>query len=271
VGRASPVGATESAGRVAARASGIVAPPDPMPPEPGRPDAAATAAVGAGTTARPADTAPDTRPAAAAPARPRRGGLLPAALVVLALAAAGWWLFGRPASVSLTNRFDLPLTVTLPDGATVSVPPGENQTIRLPGPGFVRLAWAVAARSAPDGSPMGEAPAGELQLTARRGTVDEAIGLGQARVPMFEPLITNEGTVPLHLVVNAGLGTARPCHCQVVPGAVRVPIGFYPLYQNTTVEATDPSGRHAAFRDLGPQVDRRLWKIGLRFTAQDFR
>ncbi len=264
VGSASPAGATESAARVAARASGVVAPPDPMPPEPGRPGTATTAAVGAASPG-------DAGPAAAPPTPRRRGALLPAVLVVLALAAAGWWLFGRPASVSLTNRFDLPLTVTLPDGATVSVPPGETQTIRLPGPGFVRLAWSVAARAAPDGSPMGEAPGGELQLTARRGTVDEAIGLGQARVPMFEPLITNQGSVPLHLVVNAGLGTARPCHCQVEPGAVRVPIGFYPLYQNTTVEASDPSGRHATFHDLGPQVDRRLWKVGLEFTDQDFR
>ncbi|MGH7535521.1 MAG: hypothetical protein ACREMG_08035, partial [Gemmatimonadales bacterium] len=73
------------------------------------------------------------------------------------------------------------------------------------------------------------------------------------------------------ITVNAGLDGARDCGCAVRPGARRVFLGYYRLYRNTTVRATDAEGRTATFRDLGPEAQARGWSVGLRFGQGDFR
>jgi hypothetical protein len=71
--------------------------------------------------------------------------------------------------------------------------------------------------------------------------------------------------------VNAGLQGALDCGCAVRSGADRVFIGYYRLYQNTTVQGRSASGAEAVFRDLGPQVTRRDGTVGLRFEQKDLR
>jgi hypothetical protein len=87
----------------------------------------------------------------------------------------------------------------------------------------------------------------------------------------FAPLITNETGRPLRVIVNAGTGAARECACVVPPGATRMPIGYYPLFENSTVRVIDRRGRSATFTDLGPEVNRATGAVGLRFAARDLR
>jgi hypothetical protein len=89
--------------------------------------------------------------------------------------------------------------------------------------------------------------------------------------PVFAPLITNTTDAPLAITVNAGTVSAVECECNVLPGSTRTRIGYYPLYLNSTVQATDPTGVTATFQNLGQEADRRSGTVGLRFEPKDFR
>jgi hypothetical protein len=88
----------------------------------------------------------------------------------------------------------------------------------------------------------------------------------------FAPLITNETGEPLSITVNAGLSGAMSCHCTIPAGAVRLAVGYYPLFENSTVRADAARlGRSATFRGLGTQVDVSRGTVGLLFRAGDLR
>jgi len=76
----------------------------------------------------------------------------------------------------------------------------------------------------------------------------------------------------LSIMVNAGLAGAQRCGCTIPPGAVRMAIGYYPLFENSTVRADAVTGgRSATFRDLGKQADVSRGTVGLLFRAEDLR
>ena len=87
----------------------------------------------------------------------------------------------------------------------------------------------------------------------------------------FAPVITNETGRPLTITVNAGLTGSMRCGCTIPPGAVRMAIGYYPLFENSTVQAEDNAGHSATFKDLGPQVEASRGIVPLLFRAGDLR
>jgi len=54
----------------------------------------------------------------------------------------------------------------------------------------------------------------------------------------FAPLITNGSASDITLEINPGTAAAVRCNCLVSKGAVRTHIGYYRLYQNSSVAAT---------------------------------
>jgi hypothetical protein len=118
---------------------------------------------------------------------------------------------------------------------------------------------------------MGEEVRGSIVIREPSGTIHQRASSQVPGGEYFAPLITNAAEDLLRLTVNAGLEGAVDCGCAVRPGARRVFIGYYRLYQNSTVRARDPAGRTATFRELGPQVIAADGTVGLRFESKDFR
>ena len=185
-----------------------------------------------------------------------------AAVVLLAVAGAGAFLLRAPALV-FANQLAGTVVVQVA-GEERRLLPGGTLNIDLPRGRRLDLQWRL--EPALGGVAFGDTVA----IGNPRGTVRVAATASPRHGAYFAPLITNESDAPLYITVNAGLAGSRSCRCTIPPRAVRVAIGYYPLFQNSTVRA-EANSRSAMFRDLGPQVDAARGTVGLLFRAGDFR
>ncbi len=190
-----------------------------------------------------------------------------APLLALAVAAA-WWLT-RPRLV-FENALLAPVTLSL-NSRQYRIEPGEQVSVRLPTSEPSAVLWTLERPLNPEGGPLGVELFGAISVSAARGRVHDAAHASPGDRAFFAPLISNDTGQPLQITVNAGTPHSRPCDCTVPPGAVRMLIGYYPLFSNSTVRAEDPLGRSAMFSELGSEVNRRTGVVRLRFEAKDLR
>ena len=206
---------------------------------------------------------------ARAPA-PRRWATV---LVLVAGLGAGtvlWFQRGQGATLVVENRLVEPIRLVV-GGRTTEIPAGGRAAAPVEAREPLVAQWYLVRPAGPGGRPLGMELQGTITADRARGRVVRVISAESGEHPVFAPLVSNAAGVPLEVTVNAGLAGAEPCQCAVPPGATRAHLGYYRLYRNSTVEARDPAGARALFRDLGPRVDRASGVVGLRFRAGDFR
>ncbi|MFN8650647.1 MAG: serine/threonine-protein kinase [Gemmatimonadales bacterium] len=204
-----------------------------------------------------------------AAARPRRW-LLPLVLLLVLGGAGGAWfaLQGSPVLI-ITNRLVEPIRLVV-ENQTVEVPANGESRIPVGRKGPLVVHWYLVRPVGPGNAPLGVEVQGSITEQEPGGEMPHLVDAGSSETAVFAPLITNATAEPLGVIVNAGLVNAVPCNCRVNPGATRARIGYYPLFKNSTVQASSPVGTVATFRDLGEQVDRSTGSVGLRFEAKDF-
>ena len=187
--------------------------------------------------------------------------ILVIALPVLALGAGA--LFLRAPKVVLTNYLTASVDVRVGQ-ESLRVAPGERLTLRVARAHPLELTWRLEQR-------LGVAFADSVAVAQPQGRIFVAATARPKGRAYFAPVITNQTGRPLTVIVNAGLAGAQRCACTIPPGAVRMAIGYYPLFGNSTVRVQDPSGRAAMFQNLGSQVDVANGVVGLLFRAADLR
>ena len=207
-----------------------------------------------------------TRATAARPggrtARPRRVGWVALAIALPVLALGAGAMFFRQPTLVFQNRLTDMVAVQVA-GEERRILPGGSFELKLERGRQLNLSWQLV-------SPLGVSLGDTIAIANPRGTVRLAATARPEHRAYFAPLITNETGQPLSITVNAGLAGAQRCGCTIPPGAVRMAIGYYPLFENSTVRA-DAAGRSATFRDLGKQVDVARGTVGLLFRAEDLR
>jgi hypothetical protein len=216
-------------------------------------------------------TLPKTEAAVLQPRRgqPSRGPLL-IFLVLVAVAVGGLYLLGRP-RFEFTNELAGPVRLTVDRATPQMVPPGSSLRVAAPWGKTLVAAWELNRPLSADGRPMGEELRGSVVQRGTWGTVRRSAAARGPDGNYFAPLITNASDDQLRVTVNAGLEGALDCGCAVRTGGRRVFLGYYRLYQNSTVRAKARGGRVATFRDLGPQVVAPDGTVGLRFENRDLR
>ena len=168
----------------------------------------------------------------------------------------------------MTNRLILPVQLHGESLGDWTLAPDSSINLRLPRSGGLALRWE-AVRPMVGNFPVGERLNGSASRTRPARGTRLTLGAAGRGFAYFAPLITNATGAPLRIIVNAGLEGAYDCACQVPPGAVRMPIGYYRLYGNSTVEAQDPAGRLARFDNVAASVSAPGNAVGLRFNQSD--
>lgn len=214
-----------------------------------------------------------TQPGASTPGAGKPGGMgkwIAIALVVLLLGGAGAWYYTSSSPVlSVQNHLVEPIRMVV-DNKTIEVPAGGQVDAPVTRGRPLVVQWYLVRPMGPGNTPLGVEVQGSITEQSPSGQMSHVIDANAAQVAVFAPLVTNATQEPLGVVVNAGLVNAQPCNCRVNPGAVRARIGYYPLFKNSTVQASSPVGTVATFRDLGTSVDRESGSVGLRFEPKDF-
>ncbi len=198
----------------------------------------------------------------------RRGLLSLVLLFVAVIAIAAWWV--RTPRLLFENALRAPVIVNL-SGEQHIVQPNEQVTLRLPKTGLSAVLWTLERPTNAEGRPLGVEVFGAMALTDPRGRTRGYAQASPEDRAYFAPLITNETGEPLTVTVNEATPHSRSCDCTVPPGAVRMLIGYYPLFSNSTVQVEDPSGRSAMFTNFSAEVNRRSGVVGLRFETKDLR
>jgi hypothetical protein len=198
--------------------------------------------------------------------------VLPWLLLALLLIVGfiGWRIATRPVLV-VVNALVLPANVRVNGGETLLLTPGDSVEQPLIRGEPNTLLWEMRRPLTRGGVPVGAGLGASLLLDAPSGRERRVLRAMRGDTAFFAPLITNATGGPLLVRVNAGLSGAEDCPCEVPPAARRAPIGYYRLFQNSTVEGRDSLGRRATFRNLGPETDPLGGAVGLRFEAGDLR
>jgi len=193
--------------------------------------------------------------------KPRRARWIVLGVVLAGALGAGVW-FLRPPALVFENRLVGIVTVQVA-GEERRILPGGSFTLTLARGQRLRVSWQLDRQT---GAWFGDT----VTIERPSGRIRVAANASPKTGNYFAPLITNETGQPLTITVNAGLAGALSCACTVPPGAVRMGIGYYPLFANSTVRAQDTgTGRSATFRNLGPQVNATSGVVGLLFRAAD--
>lgn len=192
-------------------------------------------------------------------------------LALLVVGAGGAVFLLLQTRVSFTNTLAAAVQVVVAGAPPVVVPAGA--TVKLPASfGKTLVAeWELVRPISADSAPMGETMHGSTVVRSPRGVVHASATTRPGEATYFAPLITNATSQPLRVMVNAGLEGAMDCGCAVRPGGQRVFIGYYRLYENSSVQVRGASGATASFTELGSKVKAADGAVGLRFEDKDLR
>ncbi len=170
--------------------------------------------------------------------------------------------------VTVRNNLVAPITARADGVPAFSIAAGDQLDIRLPSRNIDSFEWEI-----------GSAPAGTLasgsawidlpSTTAFMGTASIEPPTKDGRY--FAPLITNETTSPLCLIIDDVIrSNDRDCDVSIPPGVERRFVGYRRLTDESYVRGVRPDGVGTTYRDITASVNQRSGAIILKFAPDHF-
>ena len=192
--------------------------------------------------------------------RTRRWRGVSTAVILVAVTLAAIW-FLRPRLV-FSNPLVAPVRLIV-GARDFTVGPSGRVVVRLPVGRPASILWTLIPPSDAGGAAWGAEMSGAFTVQRPRGRIRRSATPRSGDQIYFAPLVTNGTAGPITVVVNAETGAAMACDCWVPPGAVRMPIGYYPLYRDSRVQVRDREGRTATFENVAAEVNRATGAVGV--------
>jgi hypothetical protein len=181
-------------------------------------------------------------------------------VILVAVTLAAIW-FLRPRLV-FSNPLVAPVRLIV-GARDFTVGPSGRVVVRLPVGRPASILWTLIPPSDAGGAAWGAEMSGAFTVQRPRGRIRRSATPRSGDQIYFAPLVTNGTAGPITVVVNAETGAATACDCWVPPGAVRMPIGYYPLYRDSRVQVRDREGRTATFENVAAEVNRATGAVGV--------
>ena len=176
------------------------------------------------------------------------------AFAAVVIGGVGFWYASRQGYIGRSvvwalNSMVEPIEILRHGVPVDTVAPGELVRLRVSRRAAAAPGWRVIRPGKPPlGEPMEGAMPALQQSAGRRVWSITPEAAGQR---FFAPLITNTTPSDITVEINAGTAAAVRCNCIVPRGAVRVHIGYYRLFANSTLAAYN-----SAHPYTGPHSDR---------------
>ena len=167
----------------------------------------------------------------------------------------------------ITNSLVEPVQILVDGRVVQTLHPGQRDSLVLPRGRPIDVSWQLI-RPRQGQQEMGEEFWDVLTSGRRRGKDVRSVitGVTSDRV-MFAPRITNRTNRELVAQINPGTPWELRCNCVIPPSSRDVPIGYYPLLENSTIRFFDArraySGQYQEIGDISGRVDAVSGSVGV--------
>ena len=169
------------------------------------------------------------------------------------------------AELVVENRLTEPIALSV-DDTSLTIPPGNEGRLALPGRGRLEASWAMVQPTSAD-RVLGERVEGAIVAEQVEGEIHRVVDAESGGEARFAPVVVNQAGRPLRVAV-VGPTDSVDCDCRISSGD-SLRLGYYRYTDGTALRVTDSRGWTTRLADLGDQRDPASGAVVVRVSRSD--
>ncbi len=169
------------------------------------------------------------------------------------------------AELVVENRLAEPIALSV-DDTSLTIPPGNEGRLALPGRGRLEASWAMVQPTTAD-RVLGEAVEGAIVAERVEGEIHRVVDAESGGQVRFAPMVVNQTGRPLRVAV-VGPRDSVDCDCRISSGD-SLGLGYYRYTEGTALRVTDSRGWTTRLARLGDRRDPASGAVVVRVSRSD--
>ena len=169
------------------------------------------------------------------------------------------------AELVVENRLTEPIALSV-DDTSLTIPPGNEGRLALPGRGRLEASWAMVQPTSAD-RVLGERVEGAIVAEQVEGEIHRVVDAESGGEARFAPVVVNQAGRPLRVAV-VGPTDSVDCDCRISSGD-SLRLGYYRYTDGTALRVTDSRGWTTRLADLGDRRDPASGAVVVRVSRSD--